>query len=286
MLYKFHLQDVKLLLLGRTNENPPWRHEGRKTAYHHVVLILSGSYKCRIEHRTYDLAAGDLLYIPGEKFYKFTTKDHCEYCFACFAAKYAAAEEEDVAQMLRELPLPEKRFFLPDAMTDSLCLAEYSRPTVAMYSNLLSLFTKSQNLNMTGSYPDRLMLDAYFREILILASKSSCSTTNPTRKYPLSLERMMKYIEESVTLPTTPETLSEHFSLSKEHICALFRKELDMTVSEYVNMVKLRHAVELLSNSSMNVSQISEYLGYSSVYYFSRIFKQRYGVSPTHYGAI
>ena len=87
MLYKFHLQDVKVLLLGRTNENPPWRHEGRKTAYHHVVLILSGSCKCRIEHRTYDLAAGDLLYIPGEKFYKFTTKDHCEYFFACFTAR-------------------------------------------------------------------------------------------------------------------------------------------------------------------------------------------------------
>ena len=80
-----------------------------------------------------------------------------------------------------------------------------------------------------------------------------------------------------------PESLSERFSLSKEHICSLFRGELGITVSEYVNMVKLNHAVELLSNSSMNVSQISEYLGYSSVYYFSRLFKRRYGVSPTGY---
>lgn len=41
--------------------------------------------------------------------------------------------------------------------------------------------------------------------------------------------------------------------------------------------------VDLLSNSAMNISQIAEYLGYSSVYYFSRLFKRRCGVSPISY---
>jgi len=283
MLYKLKLSDIRLSMLGRTNENPPWRHSGRRVNYNHLALIVSGSCECRIANRTYDVRAGDLLYIPADKFYRLTTDDHCEYCFSCFYADYEKADENDIKGCLRELQEENLKFYLPYNDSDMICLAEYTHPDAAAYSNLLSLFTRGQSLYSTGRYLDRLMIDVYFQEMLIFASKTACSGSDQTGKYSLSLERILKYINENFTGHISPESLSERFSLSKEHICSLFRQEIEMTVSEYVNMVKLNHAIELLSNSSMNVSQISEYLGYSSVYYFSRIFKQRYGISPTRY---
>ena len=283
MLYKLKLSDIRLSMLGRTNENPPWRHSGRQMPYNHLTLIISGSCECRIANRTYDIRAGDLLFIPADKFYRLITADHCEYCFSCFYAGYEKADENDIKGCLRELPEMKQKFYLPSASSDMICLAEHTRPDAATYSNLLALFTRGQRLYSSGRYLDRLMIDAYFTEMLIFASKTACSGNDQTGKYSLSLERILKYINENFTGHISPESLSERFSLSKEHICSLFRQEIEMTVSEYVNMVKLNHAIELLSNSSMNVSQISEYLGYSSVYYFSRIFKQRYGISPTRF---
>lgn len=283
MLYKLKLSDIRLSILGRTNENPPWRHGGRQMDYNHLTLIISGSCECRIANRTYDVRAGDLLFIPANKFYRLTTADHCEYCFTCFYADYEKADEDDIKDCLRELPEVKQKFYLPGAGSDMICLVEHTHPDAATYSNLLALFTRGQSLYSTGRYLDRLMIDIYFHEMLIFASKTACSGNDRTGKYSLSLERMLRYIDQNFTGRISPESLSERFSLSKEHICSLFRGELGMTVSEYVNMVKLNHAVELLSNSSMNVSQISEYLGYSSVYYFSRLFKRRYGVSPTGY---
>ena len=283
MLYKLRLSDIHLSMLGRTNENPPWRHSGRRMDYNHLTLVISGSCECRIANRTYDVRAGDLLFIPAEKFYRLTTSDHCEYCFACFYSGYEKADENDIKGCLRELPEVKQKFYLPNTDSDIICLAEHTKPDAATYSNMLALFTRGQSLYSTGRYLDRLMIDVYFLEMLIFASKTACSGSDQTGKYSLSLERMLRYVNENFTRRMTPESLSEQFSLSKEHICSLFRKELGMTVSEYVNMVKLNHAVELLSNSSMNVSQISEYLGYSSVYYFSRLFKRRNGVSPTGY---
>lgn len=281
MLYKLNLSEIRLSMWGRTNENPPWRHSGRQMDYNHLILLVSGSCECRIANRTYHCTAGDLLFIPAEKFYRLITADHCEYCFVCFFSDYQKAGEMDVNDCMRVLPAEKTKFYLPNAGADALCLAEHLHPDVATYSNLLTLFTKGQSLYTTSRYLDRLMIDVYFQEMLLLAAKVTGS--DRINKYPLSLERMLKYIDQAYTNRISPESLSERFSLSKEHICALFRRELDMTVSEYVNMVKLNHAVELLSNSSMNVSQISEYLGYSSVYYFSRLFKRRYGVSPTGY---
>lgn len=291
MLYKLNLSEVCISLLGRTNENPPWRHDGRKTDYHHLILIVSGSCECRIANRTYNVHAGDLLFIPAKIFYRLTTADHCEYCFACFFGNYEKAEECDRIEGLRQLPAVKQKFFLPSADTDTICLLEHTSLATSAYSNLLTLFTRGQSLSATGRYLDRLMIDILFQEILLSAANVVCSLSEPFGKetYPIeklpkqTLNRMLKYIDQNYTERISPESLAKHFDLSREHICALFRDELDMTVSEYCNTVKLNHAVELLSNSSMNVSQISEYLGYSSVYYFSRLFKKRYGVSPTGY---
>ena len=100
---------------------------------------------------------------------------------------------------------------------------------------------------------------------------------------PLSLDRMVGYIGEHFSEKIMLDSLSARFGLSKEHICSLFRNEFGMSVGGYINSVKLDRAMELLSNSSMNVSQIADYLNYSSVYYFSRLFKSRFGFSPSHY---
>lgn len=51
----------------------------------------------------------------------------------------------------------------------------------------------------------------------------------------------------------------------------------------YVNHLKLEKSKELIGKAELNITQISNYLGYSSVHYFSRQFKQKYGMSPSEY---
>ena len=282
MLYQISLEKSKVSILGRTNENPPWRHDGRRTDYHHLLLIVSGSCTCRIENRFYDAEAGDLLFIPAKAFYRLTTDCHCEYCFACFHSPCFPMDALDTGFFLRVLPEKQPKFFLSDPESDRICISEHTSADAPARAGLLALFTRCQALYASGLYLDRLQIDLCFREILLCAAKTTCFGSQD-KTYSLSIKRILQFIDQNYTEPITPESLSSRFSLSKEHICALFRKELGMTVSEYVNTVKLNHAVELLSNSSMNVSQISEYLGYSSVYYFSKLFKRRYGISPTGY---
>lgn len=281
MLYKMNLSGINLNILGRTNENPPWRHDGRVIDYNHLLFIVSGSCECSIENRIYNVKTGDIVFIPANKYYRLVTKDHCEYYFACFHQKYEKADKSDIDNCLRLLPEKDKKFYLPHIDSKQIILNEHNESNTVVYSNMLTLFCNCQTLYSSGSYLDRLQIDVYFMQMLIQTSKVSLKGCE--NKYPISLERMVKYINQHFTEHITPESLSEHFGLSKEHICSVFKKELSTTVSEYVNKIKLEHATELLSNSSMNVSQIAEYLGYSSVYYFSRIFKKYYGVPPTAY---
>lgn len=283
MLYKLPLNEISLHILGRTNENPPWRHNGQKADYNHLLIIVDGTCSLSIENKKYILNAQDFAFIPSNKFYVLKTSTHCEYFFACFYPDYEEATENDLKICQAVFELPEQSFFLTsNNISDKIiCLPDYMTLDNKNYSDIATLFVKIQQLNLSGKYIDRLLIDVYFKELLLLLS--SLVVDNAKSEYPQMLKKIMLYIDKNYTCAMTSKDLSNIFNLSQEHICNLFFKNLNMSVSEYINSVKLKHAVELLSNSSMNVSQIADYLGFSSVHYFSRVFKKHYGMSPTKF---
>lgn len=283
MLYKLDLQKKHCAeILGRTNENPPWRHGGRAVPYNHLCLVVSGSCNCRIGDRSFDAVVGDLVFIPSDTYYKITTSNHCEYYFACFAGEHEHASEADQRKCLGKMPEMPKKFYIPAMPEKKICIAEHIKLGKTAKARMLTLFNRCHELFASGIYVDRLKADAFFDELLICASEAACGEAF-SGAAPLSLDRMTAYVNENFSEKITLDSLSARFGLSKEHICSLFRNEFGMSVGGYINSVKLDRAMELLSNSSMNVSQIADYLNYSSVYYFSRLFKTRFGFSPSHY---
>ena len=98
---------------------------------------------------------------------------------------------------------------------------------------------------------------------------------------PSSLERIIIYIKKNLTHPISLTTLCNECSISVSYAERLFRKHLNMTITEYINTEKLYYACELIQSTPFNLSQISAYLGYSDVSYFSRIFKKKFGKSPS-----
>lgn len=71
--------------------------------------------------------------------------------------------------------------------------------------------------------------------------------------------------------------------MSDTHFRNLFAKNYSSTPNEYVTNLKINRACELLVTGRFKISQIAEIVGYSDVYYFSKIFKKVKGVTPTEY---
>ena len=71
--------------------------------------------------------------------------------------------------------------------------------------------------------------------------------------------------------------------LSTAQMYRLFEKETGCTPLEYREQLRIRHACLLLSEPESTVSEIAALLGYESLYYFSRVFRQKMGLSPTVY---
>ena len=68
--------------------------------------------------------------------------------------------------------------------------------------------------------------------------------------------------------------------ISQQHLIRIFRKHLNTTPIEYINQIKISHAINLLRENNMSVKEISYELGYENPNYFSRLFKKHEGMTP------
>jgi signal transduction histidine kinase/ligand-binding sensor domain-containing protein/DNA-binding response OmpR family regulator len=79
------------------------------------------------------------------------------------------------------------------------------------------------------------------------------------------------------------EDLSAALNMSRVH---LYKKILSLTghtPSEFIRIIRLRHAEQLLRMSQLSVSEISYLVGFNNPRYFSKYFKEMYGVMPSAY---
>lgn len=72
-------------------------------------------------------------------------------------------------------------------------------------------------------------------------------------------------------------------SVSKNYLSCLFHEEVGLTITDYINQTRLRHAIFCLNTTGMSMQEISEECGFSDANYFTRTFKKKYGQSPLKY---
>ncbi len=97
--------------------------------------------------------------------------------------------------------------------------------------------------------------------------------------------RMMNYIDTNVTAIEKLDKLSEIFGYSYKYLSTLFRRTTSVTLSDYLKSKKLDLAAKSVTDGKLKFGEIAEMLGYSSVYSFSKAFKDNFGMSPRAYAA-
>lgn len=97
------------------------------------------------------------------------------------------------------------------------------------------------------------------------------------------ISAVKKYIEEHVGEDLSLEILGEVAHLHPAYLSKTFKEETGKNISTYITDVKMEKAAELLSGTGQWVHEIMESLGYQKSQYFSKIFKEKYGVTPNEY---
>ncbi len=97
------------------------------------------------------------------------------------------------------------------------------------------------------------------------------------------ISQVMQHIEENYAGRISLRELSEIALLSPNHLCKVFKDLTGITVSEYIQKLRMDKACELLSDTSLTLAEISCEVGYQDVGYLRRIFKKELGQTPSEY---
>lgn len=107
------------------------------------------------------------------------------------------------------------------------------------------------------------------------------SESSPLTK--LDTADQMKNLIDSFERPMTVKELANHFHVDRSTVYRLFKKKFDVSVKEYIDDVNFQEVLNLLEKSDYSISTIAECRGFGSPHYFSRVFRERFGVSPTEW---
>jgi len=92
-----------------------------------------------------------------------------------------------------------------------------------------------------------------------------------------------EFIKRNLSASLNIKQIASACYVSESTITKSFKKELNISVHEYINQELMMVAGVMLESSDMSVLTISEKLGFSDQFYFSRRFKQHFGTSPLAY---
>ena len=133
--------------------------------------------------------------------------------------------------------------------------------------------------NIEAQFETKITLIKFIRKMwkngLIL--ENGTNGTNTTEK------EMITYIRQNYTREISLKEFGAQFHLSEKYISRYFKEHFHITLSQYVNHLRLEHARQLLEESAASVTEVAMCSGYQNVSYFIRSFKKMYGVSPLKY---
>ena len=106
---------------------------------------------------------------------------------------------------------------------------------------------------------------------------------NKGTDYPELTYRISNYISEHFRETLTLGQLAQQMGISKSHLSHLFTEKMGQNFSSYLSSIRLSYACQLLSETDISVTEISEISGFESQRTFFRAFHNRFRITPLKY---
>lgn len=98
------------------------------------------------------------------------------------------------------------------------------------------------------------------------------------------IENAIKYVETHIARPDlSVEELSHELGMSRVHLYKKLLQITGKTPIEFIRIIRLKRAAQLLRESQQNVSEVAYQVGFNNPKYFSKYFKDEFGVLPSVY---
>ena len=254
-----------------------------------IVYVYDGKGYHIYNNVTYPVSKGELYIINSRTPHCFypTDKSNSEHLVVynlCFLPEFISSinihlpilvELTDI--MLYKSLYPDEIIYSPDLKLSGSMRTEIEQ----LYEKMYLEFT-SKGINYVELL--RLSLCELLLKIHRFYQQSHASPESAVIKYRHQLiPDCIQYLRENYSKKVTIEELSNNFFLSKSYLSSLFKKATGSGVVEYLQHIRIERACELLTNTTLSITEISTQVGYTDYRFFNKSFKKITGVTAHEY---
>lgn len=239
--------------------------------YYEIFLTLTDDIIHIINGKTQTLQKGSLVFIRPNDVHLYTNDDN-PYRFINFAFSKNLAESL-FHYIGEDLPI-EKMLDYPKPPTIILTNSECKK-TVNLFQSIN--FVPSDN-HLEKRLQCKAILTTLFTKYF-----SRFSFDKSENDIPLWLSHTCEQMKSVKNFQNGIPAMVDLSGKTYEHLSRSMKKYFNMTVTEYINSLRLNYAANLLINTDYSLTDIYLDCGFNNQAYFSSSFKRIYGVTPSAY---
>lgn len=258
-------RDLQIRKLSNIN-SPPHIHSEEEIE---MTLVISGESNCVINGTSYKIKSGDLVIIT-----RYQTHS------------YYHTAEIDTFSFIFQKSLSEKLYdffnnhtFLPPVIN-----------IINDFNQLQPIFDALE-FELSAETSDNLIYKSFaqivVKKIIDIIDKGSSTNREITMTSKSDfLKTAQLYCIENYEKNISVYDIAKHVGVHPNYLSSAFKKHFGITIIQYLNICRLKHATSLINNKSLPMTEISFASGFQSIRTFNRIFKKEMGCTPKEYQKI
>ena len=254
----FHLQEI-----GRLEALKPHVSSRSDLQSYLFIIVEKGSGMLKYNGREYELTKGSCVFIDCRKPYSHQpdpddlwTLSWCHFYGPTLASIYNKYCERGG-----------RPSFEPSD----------TRPFADVLGDLISLSKSSEHMR------DMLINEKLSTLLRLIMAESWHPEDKALPVKKASVLEVKTYLDENYESKISLDSLCAKFFISKHYLTHSFKEQFGMTITSYLLSVRITYAKQLLRFTNKSVEEIGYEVGIGAPHYFSRVFKEVEGVSPTVY---
>lgn len=243
--------------------------------YYQMIYCQKGCGTVMVGDTVYDAIPGHMYLVPPMVMHEITPFEALRLAEVKFVVR-----REDLDRCLKQLPAESvidesttlrltMKELIREGLTDNIY--SYEATNAALYLFLIRLIRKAGI-----EVPHKPWRSFYFD-----TPKHRNAGEDGERDAEFAM--LLHYIEHNLSDRITLDSLAARVHFDKSYLTARFRDSLGASPMRYVNHLRMERAKSLLATTDDSITQIAKAVGFSSIHYFSRYFKEKEGVTPIEY---
>lgn len=265
-----------------------WVNQANQIPYCMLRYICSGSAQFVVDGEAYTVKSGDVFYIPqGSQLYCAALEE-----IVFISIRFIGSIQLQNDDMLKRLWNVDKQYNLANqpeigelfekTYQSAISRTTYKRLETRGYLNLicaaLAKHSATEEELEETVQAERVMMES-INDMKFIRKRALASQSKSDPR----VQALVDYITLHPEINLTREEMCQMCDVSESTLRRLFKTYMGKSIYEFTKETKVLYAAHLLMTTTTSISEIGYQLGYESPSYFTKTFREVFGVSPQEY---